>query len=808
MNKLKLLAALLAAFFSISSYGQVYRFQGTVRDSADQKTIENVVVEAIPVSATDKGSFTVVTDIKGRFTIDLPSANYRVVLKLLGYNISSHEVNIKGDLQQDFILSSQDIPLGEIEVSSLRINRQVKELPIPLAVVSSNRYQKLSSMTLSNVLAAEPGVAMGSDGVWATNVNIRGLGESRLVTLIDGNRVETATDLTASLSMVDVNDIERVEVIKGAQSSLYGTGAMGGIVNIITKDGHFSGKPYISGNVTSGFASANDLITEHADINTGSDRWYLRVSGTYSDADDIRTPEGTLPNSQFTTNNVTAKFGFKPSANHLLKIQYQNNWSKNVGIPGGEAFPGPAEATYTDISRQLISASYEISNITDRLSSLKLSYFNQYIQRDVAMIPNTVTETPIAAGIQRITPQLVSPIGDHMTNGAQLQSTWNFADNNTLIAGVDVWSRNLKTERTKIILNEVINNAGTVVKTNNIVRGETPIPESSFGSAGVFLQDEAHLLNDKLTLIIGGRLDGIHVENEQSYDVDYLIVNGVRNDSPANQRITFEKGSENDMSWSANTGMLYKLDKNIDLSLNLARSFRSPSLEERFKYIDLGNYVRLGDPNLDPESGYSADLGLRVWKPKFSFQIDGFVNRISNMIVESPGEFVYTLNTGVDQGTTDTIPAYINSNVSKALLYGLDFSLQYNVYSDLVLFGSGSFVRGRDTEADEDLPQIPPLSGRLGLRYICQGIGSAEVAVAGAARQDKIAEGEKETGGYARLDLALSSARINVGPTKLQLFAGIDNITDRSYTNHLSTNRGSISIEPGRNIYLRLSLSF
>ncbi|HBG54593.1 MAG TPA: hypothetical protein DDW70_10370, partial [Rikenellaceae bacterium] len=63
------------------------------------------------------------------------------------------------------------------------------------------------------------------DGVWATNINVRGLSEDRLVILIDGNRVETATDLTASLSMVDVNDIEHVEVIKGAQSSLYGTGA-------------------------------------------------------------------------------------------------------------------------------------------------------------------------------------------------------------------------------------------------------------------------------------------------------------------------------------------------------------------------------------------------------------------------------------------------------------------------------------------------------------------------------------------------------------------------------------------------------
>ena len=742
MNRFGLLTTISALFFSFNTFGQAFRLQGTVRDSATLKTIENV------------------------------------------------------------------IQLGEVQVSSLRVNRKIKDLPVPLSVVGSNSFMKLSALTLSNVLSAEPGIAMGSDGVWSTSINIRGLSENRLVTLIDGYRVETATDLTASLSMVDVNDIDRVEVIKGGQSSLYGTGAMGGIVNIITRDGHFAGKPYLSGNVISGYASANNLFTGHADVNTGSDKWYLRLSGAYNNAGDLRTPEGILPNSQFTSDNVTAKAGFKPFANHLFKVQYQNNWSTNVGIPGGEAFPGPAEATYTNISRQLLSANYEISDVTGNLASLKLSYFTQYIQRDVAMIPNTVMVTPLPTGMQRVTPELVTPIGNHLTHGAQLQSTWNFTEKNTLIAGVDVWSRKLTTERTKIIRSEVLDPEGIVVKTNNLIRGETPIPESSFGSAGIHIQDESHLINDKLTLIVGGRVDIIGVKNDEGFDIDYLIVNGIRNDSPPNQRITFEKGNEHSISWSANSGMLYKLFKDTDLSLNLARSFRSPSLEERFKYIDLGNFVRLGDPNLRPESGYSADLGLRIWKPELNFQINAFVNRISNMIVEIPGEFIYTNNTGPSEGTTDTIPALINANVSKALLYGIDFGLQYNIYSGLVLCASGAYVRGKDTEADANLPQIPPLSGRLGLRYKFRRIGSAEVTVIGAARQDKIAGGENETGGYARYDLALNSTSISVGKSKLQIFAGIENITDRSYTNHLATNRGGISVESGRNIYMRLILSF
>lgn len=808
MKKFWLLNAICAFVFSFNTYGQSYFFQGTVRESVSNKTIENVVAIILPENKSEKAAITTVTDVRGNFTVECPAGIYRLTLKILGFAPLIAELNISSDLKQEFFLSSQSIRLGEVEVSSLRVNRKVKELPVPLAVVGSNSFQKLSSLTLSNVLATEPGIAMGSDGVWATSISIRGLSENRLVTLIDGNRVETASDLTASLSMIDLNDIERVEIVKGAQSSLYGTGAMGGIVNIITKDGHFAGKAYLSGNVTSGFSSANELLTGHADVNTGSEKWYLRVSGTYADADDIRTPQGILPNSQFTTNNVMAKVGFKPFTNHLLKVQYQNNWSTNVGIPGGAAFPGPAEATYTDISRHLFNASYEISDISDKLSLLRFNYFTQYIQRDVAMIPNSVTTTPLPTGSQRVTPEYIYPIGNHLTHGAQLQSTWNLTEKNTLIAGVDVWSRKLTTERTKYIKAEVLDAAGEVIKTNNLVRGETPIPESTFSSAGIFFQDETHLFSDKLTLLVGGRLDDIRIKNKEGMDIDYLIVNGVRNDTPPNQRITFEKGSENSISWSANAGMVYKLSKDIDLAVNLARSFRSPSLEERFKYIDLGNYVRLGDPNLNPESAYSTDLGLRIWKPKFNFQIDGFVNRISNMIVEIPGEFIYTLNTGVLEGTTDTIPALINANVSKALLYGIDLGLQYNVYSDLVFFVSGAYVRGKDTEADANLPLIPPLNGRLGLRYTYPKIGSAEITVVGAALQDKITNDETKTSGYTRFDLAMSSSNISLGPTRLKIFAGIDNITDRSYTNHLATNRGGISVEPGRNIYLRLSLSF
>jgi hemoglobin/transferrin/lactoferrin receptor protein len=532
------------------------------------------------------------------------------------------------------------------------------------------------------------------------------------------------------------------------------------------------------------------------------------VNGTRNKADDIRTPEGILPNSQFTANNIGLKAGFKPFANHLFTLQYQNNWALDVGIPGGAAFPGPAVASYTRISRHLSSATYEITPLQGRLTSLKMNYFTQYIQRDVSMVPNTFTETKLPSGIQRVTPTLVVPIGNHLTHGGQVQSQWKTGPGSNLIAGLDIWSRTIRTLRTKYIRSEILNASGEVVKTNKLERGETPIPESMFGSAGLFAEEEFRLLSDRLTLLAGGRVDGICVRNEKGYDIDYLTVNGVRNDTPPNQRITFSEGHRHSLSWSANTGFLYKVTGSSDLTLNLARSFRAPSPEERFKYIDLGNFVSLGDPGLRPEKGYATDIGWRIWKPEFSLQINGFANRIADLITETPGEFIYTLNTGPSEGTTDTIPAFINANISNALLYGADFSVQYNVWSDLVLFASGAFVRGKEADADTDLPRIPPLNGRVGARYTIPRIGMAEITMVNAAKQTHISAGEKETEGYSRFDLALQSSRIKLYGIDLQLFAGIDNLTDRSYTNHLSTNRGGISVEPGRNYYFRMKLGF
>ena len=783
----KILVLLLISF---STYAQSYVLKGRITDSKTGEKLSGVHVQLL----NQNNKYHSVSNVHGEFVMrNIENDAYQLIVSFLGYELYKEDKQITSDAECEIKLKQELVHLGEVVVTSLRQERMIKEISAPMEVALKQDIEAASSFTVSDVLQEEPGVALASDGAWATGINIRGLSQQRIVMLVDGNRIETATDLMASMSFFDVDDVERIEIIKSASSSLYGTGAMGGIVNVITNEGYFNSSNYFNGSFNAGYNTVNELFTRKLSFKTGSERWYFTASGALRNANDISTPEGEINNSQFEDKSISLTAGLKVKDKQNLKLKYQYFDATDVGIPGGDAFPGPGVATYTDAKRWMLSVNYEIRDINEHLKFFNFKYFHQYILRDVELFPNTVTEKPATLTI----PDVFYPSGTHITDGFQLQTNWDFNEQNDFIVGIDLWRRKIETSREKYI-DVYVKSSGI---TNHVFKDETPIPNSCFGSAGIYFQDEQRLLNDDLKVTFGGRVDGIRIANEQAYDVNRVIMNDTIDQTP-DQRITFDENEEYKISWSTNLGFLYSFNEGLDLSLTAGRSFRAPSLEESFKYIDLGSYVRLGDPSLEPEKGYSLDLGLRIWKPKFSFKIDGFVNWLADMIVEKPGDFIYS----TVSGDVDTIAALINTNVDEARLYGVDFAMQYNFYTNWNFYISGSFVRGEDILNNSSLPLIPPLNGRLGVRYNLPAYFGTELIVIGFADQEKVADGEIETKGYTRYDFRLNSYPMNLKSAKIQFFGGIENLFDRAYTNHLSTNRGSISIEPGRNYYIKMKV--
>ncbi|MEJ2616363.1 MAG: TonB-dependent receptor, partial [Ignavibacteriaceae bacterium] len=521
------------------------------------------------------------------------------------------------------------------------------------------------SVTAPDLLSSLPGVALQRDGIWATSVNIRGLGSSSQVILIDGDRIETATDLDATLSLIDLNDIERVEVIKGAASSLYGTGALGGVVNFITKAPDFSDELNTSGSISSYYNSVNQGYSHNVNFDLKRNFWYLGINGTLRKAGNTKTPSGILNNSQYSDNNVSALMELLPFENQSLKVEYQKYKGNDIGIPGGfPLFPDNALVKYSSIERNLFSAKYEIKNISNLLRNISLKYYNQNIYRNVENIPYLIQHPK---PLQNVYVESITPNARHYTNGIQFQTNFIPSSDQLLVVGIDIWQRKIDSRREKHLKIEMLDSSGSVIAANYQTVGERPLPEASFTSIGMYAQDDINL-NKKLKLLIGGRIDRINVSNSEISNPVYVILNSIRHDSPSNQVLYWSSYNTHDFSWSGNVGCIYSINDKTDITFNFARSFRSPSLEERYQYIDLGNLVKLGDPNLKPEKGYFFDMGLRIWDKLFLLKWNVYLNLLNDLVTQVPG-------------TYENRPALIETNIGKAELYGSDISLQYNYNS-------------------------------------------------------------------------------------------------------------------------------
>lgn len=776
--------------FTSLIFSQDISLKGRVIDSKSGSPIENAVVflSSKNISYTNSSGEYIFKDLKqGSYILKVSQIGYKTLTENISYSPGSV-------LLKNFSLLSSPIELDEVIVSTDRNDKYLRNSPYSELLLGVKEMEVKPFQSLPDMLKEEPGVSLLRDGIWNTEVSIRGLNRENIVTLIDGNRIATSTDIAARLSMVNMNDVEKIEVIKGAASSIYGSGATGGIINIITKSPEFYNNFSVRGNVSAGYNSVNNMSSWSGSFYSGGTFWASKFAGSYRKADNIKTPVGELQNSQFEDYSLSGSVKVIPLNNHSIKLDYQLFKAKDVGIPGASVFPASADVRYPNEKRELFSAGYEIQNISNVLYKLSVKYAYQFINRNVENIPHTV-QNVAATGTtpaKRVSVLKITPNADHKNNNLQLQGNLLLAENNNMVVGLDYWDRSYNGNREKYQKIEVLNPSGNVVSTINKVIGESPLPNSKYKSLGVFAQDDAELLKDKLSLSLGARMDKINVNGETTLNPIYEIVNGVINYFPTGQTVIWNKIDSDDITYSGNVGLKYSASSNLDLTLSLGLSFRSPSLEERFQYIDQGSYVRVGDPNLKPEKGKSADLGIRYYLSNFKIVSSIFFNYFKDLVTEIPGKF---------EGRN----AFIKTNIGEARLYGFDLGTDYNFYNDYVFHVSVAYVKGDDITAGGNLPEISPLNGNIGIKFGLLEKLEVDLSSTIFAAQNKVAAGEMTTPGYAVFNFQFNTKPINFSSFNMQIFAGVENIFDKNYRDHLSTTRGSITVEPGRNFFIKLS---
>jgi len=213
--------------FASSLYGQTSAsVWGRVTDT-DSRPLRGATVDLVGKDQS------LVTDEGGEFRFAVPAGAYTVRISMMGYESKTVKNSFGKDLPSVFVLRKSTVGLDEVVVTATRTEKNVADIPLPMTVVGQAEIRQKAMVRLSEVLAEQPGIILTDNH--GTGIQLQGFEPKYTLVLIDGEPVIGRTAGILEVSRVTMANVDRVEILKGPSSSLYGSEAMAGVVNIITQ---------------------------------------------------------------------------------------------------------------------------------------------------------------------------------------------------------------------------------------------------------------------------------------------------------------------------------------------------------------------------------------------------------------------------------------------------------------------------------------------------------------------------------------------------------------------------------------------
>jgi len=246
--KRKILYTLLAMFVSLSATAAETVVKGTVvTDNNEPLPYAYISVEGRPYATQ--------ADKNGAFSLRLPDGSYRVTAKMMGYKSQTLDVNTNKNDGVSFYLEEDLINLSAVTVTGTRTPRVLSNSPVVTQIITAEDIQKIDATNIKDVLMTElPGLEFSYSMNQQVSLTMQGLGGMSVLFLVDGERLAGETLDNTDFLRLNTDNIERVEIVKGAASALYGSNSVGAVINIITKK---ATEPW-SVNLNTHFGSAYD----------------------------------------------------------------------------------------------------------------------------------------------------------------------------------------------------------------------------------------------------------------------------------------------------------------------------------------------------------------------------------------------------------------------------------------------------------------------------------------------------------------------------------------------------------------------
>lgn len=734
----------------------------------DKETNEPVRYANISIKNTATGT---TTDNNGYFEIITKNTDASIIISHINYH--KQTVLMNDALLSDgftIYLEPKAVQITDVVVSAGLYEQSLDKITRSVGVISHPQLINKMNSNMIDILSSVPGFTQ----VWEYHspIILRGLNSNRIVIMKDGNRRIGTFPGGYFAQDMNIYDAQRIEIIKGPGSVIYGSGAISGIINVISNQPFGEDKTRVK--LISGYGSNNNEFLEMAKVCYKKKNFGISVNGKYRKTGNMIYGDGeTAANSNVEDHDIAINTGYRISNKHtfLLNANYHyGDWGKPRGFNGPtKAFTkirNKEENIHTDFSYSYTPGSF--------IESVNLSAYYDDGWRDYYKYKYSEVSGKLSSL------DLVHYKSNY--GGARFYSVLAFAPDNKLTIGADGYIFRLDNP-TDVF--DYYND------TEGIVEGYTDAGQQNYG---VFINNEWQT-TEKLRLVAGIRFDVAEVEEGESSD-------------------TIQR-NENRNAVSGNFGMVFSPRKNIHLSFNAGRAFRMPTAEELFTTVISCKGTKVGNPDLEPEYSWNFDLGCRgvAAQNRFKYDIALFYNLMDDFINEAP-----------DAENEDIDFSYTNTD---AVIWGGEVSAYYrfnNVFkaSNSLFAGAGaSYVYGIDLPADdpdEPLFGIPPFKTTAGLNY--KGTVnknwltgySIKCEVEYAAAQNRIASVPEGTDGgpwgyevsdahtIFNISAALNSNTMTTCP-KLRLI--VNNVFNLDYQPF-----GSYIPAMGRNIKILLSLNF
>lgn len=764
-----------------------------------------------------------VSKADGSFSIsNLPSIKTLVQVRLIGYQTFIKTIDLSLNQSLNVDMEESAVESNEVIVTGVSKATEIKRSPVPMVSVDSKYLQENTATNAIDALVKVPGVNALSTGPNVSKPYIRGLGYNRILTLFDGMRQEGQQWGDEHGIEIDQYLVDRVEVIKGPASLIYGSDALAGVVNLIPANPVPEGT--IKGSVQANYQTNNGLYGGSAAYagNTGGFVWGMRASHkeatNYQDKYDGRVYNTGFKESDFNAYaGVNRRWGYS----HLTFSTYDNLQEIPDGSRDSLTRRFTKQISEADTLRTIVSdaelRSYSIDPVHQRVQHYRLFSTSSFILGKSKLALNLGYQQSIRREYAH--PQVPDVAGLYLKlQSATYDVKYYFPEKNGWegTAGIN----------------------GMYQVNNTDQATEFVIPDYTLFDLATFVYVKKNI--GRLDLAAGARYDTRSFNNSALYTGTNPVTGfDMKVSDTTGATRNFDKYSHVFSGFSGSFGLTYNITDKLLVKANVARGYRAPNISEiSAKGVHPGTgFEQLGDANLKPEFSLQEDIGIFFDSRHLSMSAEAFNNIIDNYIFNQKlqslagGDSIYVQN-------GNNYPVY-KFRQTKAQLYGgearidihphpldwLHFENSVSIVYALNLGGNGAVLN----DSSRYLPYIPPVHTNSELRAEfpkkagCFANTFIKFGVQYYAAQNRayLADNtETKTPGYALLDAGIGSDVVDKkGNTLFSIGIFGTNLADVAYQSNMSrlkyfdnypvngTGRSGI-YSMGRNISFKLTVPF